>query len=212
MRDAKQRHLELTDKKVIGPIGSTKRRSVDIRLIVVTNEDLQQLVEQGRFRADLYHRISCFPIRIPPLRERMEDLPFLVDVLRRKAVEQGTGVGMPVPNKPFAPAAIRELMRYDYPGNVRELDTYTVCAMVGSCKERVLREDVLNARKRLNPSKRSLTKSRCEPVDVSQLIDAAAGRRTIEQAALSLQLSRWQYARQLERHGLKWSELRKHPK
>jgi len=98
-------------------VGSDRPRRVDVRLLAATNRDLDEEVRQGRFRADLYHRLSVYPLRVPPLRERGDDVALLAgyfcDTARRRL-----GLG-PVR---LAPEAVDALRRYPWPGNVRELD------------------------------------------------------------------------------------------
>jgi transcriptional regulator with GAF, ATPase, and Fis domain len=97
-------------------IGEIRPRRVDFRLVAATNRDLLHEVERGAFRSDLYYRISAFPIRIPALRERRDDIPILVEsFLAVAARRQGKRVG------PIADAALRALVGFDWPGNVREL-------------------------------------------------------------------------------------------
>ena len=98
-------------------IGDTKVRKVDVRVVAATNEDLRQLVEAGKFRADLYYRLNVFPIRIPPLRERKEDILLLVEhfLNRYSALHQRQIKGL-------TEAAIDALMFYAWPGNIRELE------------------------------------------------------------------------------------------
>ena len=97
-------------------IGSTKPVKVDVRLVAATNHDLAAAVSEGRFREDLYYRLSVFPIRIPPLRERTEDIPALANHLAlqcaRRMGKQITGIG---------PGVLEALTSYIWPGNVREL-------------------------------------------------------------------------------------------
>jgi len=87
-----------------------------VRVIVATHRNLQELVRKGTFREDLYHRIYVFPIILPPLRERPDDIPVLVDYCSRQVAEHNGWKP-----KPFAAEAIEELRRYSWPGNVREL-------------------------------------------------------------------------------------------
>jgi PAS domain S-box-containing protein len=97
-------------------VGSSRTRKVDIRFIAATNRDLWTEVQQGRFRKDLYYRLSVFPIKIPPLRQRKEDIPLLAFFfLERAAHRMGRTV------RPLSEMFVRNLVSYRWPGNVREL-------------------------------------------------------------------------------------------
>jgi DNA-binding NtrC family response regulator len=97
-------------------VGSTTPRRVDVRVIAATNRDLTQRIRQGLFRDDLFYRLAVFPIAVPPLRDRKEDLPLLSeDILRRSAADLKVG------RRALSPAAFERLRAYDFPGNVREL-------------------------------------------------------------------------------------------
>lgn len=98
-------------------IGDTRVRQVDVRVIAATNEDLPKLVETGKFRDDLFYRLNVFPVRIPPLRERREDILLLVEhfINRYCALHKRTVSG-------FTEAALEALMTYSWPGNIRELE------------------------------------------------------------------------------------------
>jgi two-component system, NtrC family, nitrogen regulation response regulator NtrX len=89
---------------------------VDVRVVVATHRNLEQLVESGEFRRDLYHRVVVFPLTLPPLRERSEDLAALVEHFARQVSAQNGW--KPVP---FSAAAIEALKEYSWPGNIREL-------------------------------------------------------------------------------------------
>jgi DNA-binding NtrC family response regulator len=90
---------------------------VDVRIIAATNTDLLAAVERGEFRGDLYYRLNVIPIRVPPLRERREDIPWLVThFVKKYCVEQN------LPNKRIAHNAMKYLMTFDWPGNVRQLE------------------------------------------------------------------------------------------
>jgi Nif-specific regulatory protein len=109
--------LRVLERGEFIPVGDTATRKVDTRIISATNKDLQQEVRAGRFREDLYYRVSAFPIRVPPLRERREDVPPLVaHFLKRLAGKWGK------PPMTATPDAIECLLRYPWPGNVRELE------------------------------------------------------------------------------------------
>jgi DNA-binding NtrC family response regulator len=98
-------------------LGSNRTRQIDVRVIAATNADLRRALEEGNFREDLYYRLNVFPITIPPLRERREDIPLLAErFLRRFASESGSRVTA------ISPEAMRKLVDYHWPGNVRELE------------------------------------------------------------------------------------------
>jgi len=108
--------LRVLEQKEVERIGSDRTIPVDVRVIVATHRNLEELVRQGQFRQDLYHRIFVFPILLPPLRERREDIRLLIDFFALAVAEQNDW-------KPreIAPEAYAELERYAWPGNVREL-------------------------------------------------------------------------------------------
>ena len=109
--------LRVLQDKRFEPIGSTKSHEVDVRIIAATNQDLELLVKNGRFREDLYYRLNVIPIRIPPLRERKSDIPLLVHhFLERIRTEEGRQVDG------ISDEAMRALIEYNWPGNVRELE------------------------------------------------------------------------------------------
>ncbi|MDO8742082.1 MAG: sigma-54 dependent transcriptional regulator, partial [bacterium] len=108
--------LRVLETRKIHRIGSTRERDVDFRVVAATNADLRTLAEQQRFRADLYHRLAEFTIHLAPLRERTEDLPFLVN---RFLAEAGKELSKQVGG--LSDSAWDLFRRYDWPGNVREL-------------------------------------------------------------------------------------------
>jgi two-component system, NtrC family, nitrogen regulation response regulator NtrX len=108
--------LRVLEEGEVERIGSDKPTRVDVRVVVATHRNLEQLVESSGFRRDLYHRVVVFPLTLPPLRERSEDLPSLVEHFARQVSAQNGW--KPVP---FNPAAIDALKGYAWPGNIREL-------------------------------------------------------------------------------------------
>ena len=108
--------LRVLEQKEIERIGGDRSIVVDVRVLVATHRNLEELVRKGEFRQDLYHRIFVFPIALPPLRERSEDIPVLVDFFARAVAEQNDWRP-----REITPDAYTELQRYPWPGNVREL-------------------------------------------------------------------------------------------
>jgi len=109
--------LRVIQEKAVRPIGARAEIGVDVRILSATHKNLARLVELGSFRQDLFYRINVIELRVPPLRERREDIPKLANrVLERLAKESGT------PPARVEPEALRALLSYDFPGNVRELE------------------------------------------------------------------------------------------
>jgi len=108
--------LRLLEEGEVERIGGDKPTKVDVRVVVATHRNLEQLVENGGFRRDLYHRVVVFPLTLPPLRDRCEDLPVLVEHFAEQVSAQNGW--KPVP---FSTAAIESLKEYAWPGNIREL-------------------------------------------------------------------------------------------
>ena len=109
--------LRVIQEKEFLPLGALESRTVDVRILAATNEDLRALIEQGRFREDLYYRLNVISVVLPPLRERMEDVPVLVEhFLQRFNAENGKDV------KRVTPEVLERFLSYPWPGNVRELE------------------------------------------------------------------------------------------
>lgn len=108
--------LRVLQERSFEPVGSAQTRTTDVRILAATNRDLREAVRNGAFRSDLYYRLNVFPIEVPPLRARHEDIPLLVEHTARELARQ---MGRPLPV--FTPAALRAMQDYAWPGNVREL-------------------------------------------------------------------------------------------
>jgi DNA-binding NtrC family response regulator len=108
--------LRVLEEGEVERIGSDKPTTVDVRVVVATHRNLEQLIESGGFRRDLYHRVVVFPVQLPPLRSRTEDLPALVDHFVRQVCGQNGWKSVS-----FNEAAIDALKQYAWPGNIREL-------------------------------------------------------------------------------------------
>jgi DNA-binding NtrC family response regulator len=113
--------LRVIQHREFVPLGSHQMEQADVRLVAATNRDLEQAMEEGRFREDLYYRLSVFPISLPPLRERTEDIPLLVTHLLSRLKYTGPGV---------TAQAMEVLTSYSWPGNVRELENILERAVI----------------------------------------------------------------------------------
>jgi two-component system response regulator GlrR len=129
--------LRVLQERQFYPVGSERPLEVDVRVIVATNKNLEELVRQAQFREDLFYRIHVIPIALPSLRERKEDIPSLVEVFLKKFGEQ-----MKKEVKGLTPAALQRLMLHDWPGNVRELEN-TIEYAVAMTVQDVITEDLI---------------------------------------------------------------------
>jgi len=132
--------LRVLQERIIQPLGSEEEIPIDVRMIVATNKDLREAVKKGTFREDLYYRIHVIPVEIPPLRERKEDIPPLVEHFLRKYGEQ---MGSKVTN--ITSTALHKLMLHDWPGNVRELENAIEFAIAMSEGDTIDEELILPA-------------------------------------------------------------------
>ncbi len=124
--------LRVIQEKEFERLGSTKVIKIDVQFIAASNKDLGELISKGEFREDLFYRLNVFPIKLPPLRERRDDIPLLLNHLLELHSKGGS-----VPAKRFSQEAIKILMRYDWPGNIRELENL-VQRLSALCKESVI--------------------------------------------------------------------------
>lgn len=115
--DLQVKLLRVLQENEIKPIGSNRPKKIDVRFIAATNRDLKKMVEEGKFREDLYYRINVIPIHIPPLRERKEDIIPLAQYFINKFCSR-----YGIPKKRLSEKAREKLLNYDYKGNVRELE------------------------------------------------------------------------------------------
>jgi two-component system response regulator PilR (NtrC family) len=129
--------LRALQEKVVRKVGGNEEESVDVRIIAATNQDLEHLLTTGDFREDLFYRINVLPIHLPPLRQRREDIPLLVDFFLQKYCKQ-----MELPPRQISVDAMQMLESYDWPGNVRELENLIERALALSHAETVTTRDL----------------------------------------------------------------------
>jgi two-component system, NtrC family, response regulator GlrR len=129
--------LKAIEDREFYPLGSQHTVKVDIRIISASNREIETEVENGNFRSDLFYRIHVFPIRMPPLRDRKEDIPLLVGhFLEKYAGRMNKNI------RRITPQALQKIMVYSWPGNVRELENVIECA-AGMARDDVISEDLL---------------------------------------------------------------------
>jgi two-component system, NtrC family, response regulator HydG len=184
-------------------VGENQPRKIQARVIAATNRDLKAEVEAGRFREDLYYRLSVFPIELPPLRQRPEDIPLMANhFLEERAAELG------VSTQGFTPDAMDALNRYDWPGNVRELKNEIQRALVLTPPEGFVDLETLSEKIRWRD------KNRASPLPGSlreniaglerEVIRACCGRHKGNKSRMAkeLQISRWTLQQKMQLYGI----------
>ena len=132
--------LRVLQNGEVEPVGAERTVTVDVRVVAATNRDLEEEIKAGRFREDLFYRLNVIPIRTPALRERLEDIPPLVEYFSRRFAEQNN-----YRLKEFTPDAIAHLKALPWKGNIRELKNLVERLLILSPGDKVTREDVLGA-------------------------------------------------------------------
>ncbi|MBL1214294.1 MAG: sigma 54-interacting transcriptional regulator [Ignavibacteriae bacterium] len=172
--------LRVLENKEIMRLGDTKIKKINVRILAATNKNLPQLVEEGKFREDLFYRLNVFPIKLPPLRERKDDIPLLADFLAKKL--SGTQIKI-------HPNAVKKLQSYFYPGNVRQLQNVIQRAIILCDNNRIETEHII-IEEQENIDRFNGTLKEFEKLLLKKRLDECGGNRT--QAAKSLGVSiRW---------------------
>ncbi|OHB49742.1 MAG: sigma-54-dependent Fis family transcriptional regulator [Planctomycetes bacterium GWF2_39_10] len=195
--------LRVIEDGIITRVGSNESIEVDVRLIAATNQDLEKLIKEGKFREDLYFRLNVVSIKLPPLRERKEDIPLLIDVFLREFLQTH--------NKTISyisPEARKILCNYPWPGNVRELKNCIESMVVVGTKNTLDIEDIpehILQRSDKTPASPSLlggiTMEEAERELIKNTLATVGGNR--EEAAKMLGIGERTLYRKLDRYGLK---------
>ncbi|GAB4235559.1 MAG: sigma-54-dependent Fis family transcriptional regulator [Deltaproteobacteria bacterium] len=195
--------LRVLQEKEVDRLGGTGSRRIDIRLIAATGRNLEELVAQGKFRADLYYRVNVIPIRIPPLRERPEDLEAIASsFLARLSGETGE------PPRRLSPDALELFRAYPWPGNVRELQNALERAVAMSPGEVLLPENFPShmlrsfpgARKESTPGSLASIKAEAERTAILSALSSSGGNRT--RAADLLRIHRVKLHEKIKKYGI----------
>ncbi|HQU71600.1 MAG TPA: sigma-54 dependent transcriptional regulator [Calditrichia bacterium] len=199
-----QRLLRVLQEGEVHPLGSESMLSVDVRVVSAANRDLQLAVREGKFRQDLFYRLNIFPIRIPPLRERREDIPLLSDFFREKyAVKQGKNV------PGFSHEALAYLLKADYPGNVRQLENLVERAVTLAGEGEFISPDLLQNNPTLESPEMANSQARPQLKDMVESMEKFYIRQALEElngnisrVAQELGLSRLGLHKKMQRYGI----------
>jgi DNA-binding NtrC family response regulator len=186
--------LRALDSGEVRPVGDVRTSTVDVRIVCATNQDLRRYVDEGRFRADLYYRLKVFLLRLPPLRERVEDIEPLV----RRFLHRGGHPSLRVSEE-----AMRLLETYEWPGNIRELANAVTHAATLCLGEEIrpehLPEEMLEAPSASEPPP-GLTLAEVERLHIERVLRACEGNRA--EAARVLGVGRNTLWRKLQKYML----------
>lgn len=197
--------LRVLENQVIERVGSNRSIKVNVRIITATNDDLEKLIEENKFREDLYYRLNVFIIEIPPLRERQPDIPYLANYYREMFnLELGKKVGG------IAPPAMEALKEYQWPGNVRELRNVILRAVLTANDQVELKHLPSNIIKpgltQVNITfKPGIPLSEVEKTMIIQTLKAVRGNKL--KAASILGISRRSLYNKLEEYGIPDNEM-----
>jgi DNA-binding NtrC family response regulator len=187
--------LRVLQEHEIVRVGGNQQIKVDFRCVAATNKDLEQLIEDGKFRPDLFYRLNVFHIELPSLRERIEDIPLLVEHFLRKF-----SLAMNKKITRVAPAAMYQLQQYTWPGNVRELENAVERAMVVA-REPELQEQDFTLKPKASNTTEGKTLDDIERAHVLRVLEECGGNQT--RAAEVLDIDRVTLHNKLKKYG--WS-------
>ena len=183
--------LRVVQDREVRPLGGSVARRFDVRLIAASNRDLARMIEAGTFRSDLYYRLRVFTIQLPPLRQRREDVPLLIEhFVGRFNHRHGTAFGLP------GAAALRPLLEHPWPGNVRELENVVESVLILAGATGASMAEVLGASQRPVGGFQLDERSR-----IVRMLDEHRWNR--QRAAAALGISRVTLWRRMERHGIR---------
>jgi len=189
--------LRVLQEKEFEPVGDSTTMRVNVRVVAITNADLTRAIDEGRFREDLYYRLNAFPIRLPPLRERREDIPFLV-----RHFLQGYSASLRKQIVDVDVDALSLIMDYAWPGNVRELENTVEYAIILE-KERLLGVRSLPDKLRREPEPDRSLKRRLEIAERQIILEALLATRGVKnRAATLLGIDRRNFSYFLNKHGI----------
>jgi DNA-binding NtrC family response regulator len=186
--------LRVLETKRFMRVGGNKEISSDFRVICATNRDLKGMVEKGTFREDLYYRLNVMNIHVPPLRERIEDIPLLVDYFIKKYC-----TSMNKPLITIEPAALKRIIGYQFPGNIRELENMIERAIVVGSGKKIVLKDLPFGKDTIDSSVESLDDF--EKAFILQILNKYSWN--ISRTAHALKVDRVTLYNKIKKYGLK---------
>ena len=195
--------LRVLQESEIRPIGSTEPKKIDVRIIAATNADLPTLVKEGRFREDLYYRLNAMPLRIAPLRDRVDDISMLVEHFIKKENKKQAGSKISMSSE-----AMQKLIGFKWPGNVRELEN-TIKRAVALCQQdRITDSDIMFIT--TEPAQCNYVKR----IEISDAGDWTLEESLCQRIEAALHATNWNYTRTAEKLGIGrttlWRKIRKY--
>ncbi len=198
--------LRVLENGIFRRVGGTTDIKVDVRVIAATNKDIKEAINSGTFRDDLYYRLNVIPVNIPPLRERKEDIPLLIEHFMRKFTAVGKG---------FSPDALRLLIDYPWKGNVRELENVIerTLLLTDADKEEITPEDLPEEISKFSEDMKNIPELTSEGIDLDRIIEnlekqyllnaLEQSRGVKTEAAKLLNLSFRSFRHRLYKYGIK---------
>lgn len=192
--------LRVIQERTFERVGGTETLNVDVRVITATNRNLEREVREGRFREDLYYRLNVIPITLPPLRQRREDIPYLIDFFLNKYRNKTSK------NVRFSRDAVDVLLKYDYPGNVRELENIVERCVTLSASDIIAKDDLPYFVLKKTDDSRQLSLSdvaaKAEEEYIIKVLKATKGNKT--RAAEILGISRKTLWEKIKAYGIEF--------
>ncbi len=202
--------LRVLQEGEVKPVGSNETRKVDVRVIAATNHDLEKDVREGNFREDLYYRLSVFPIVLPPLSQRREDILDLVDFFIKKYAQR-----IQKPIRGIAPETLQRLVQADFPGNIRELENEIERMVTLAEPGEMIDDRVLSPRFLRAPADPSFIPDGMNLKQAVEQLEKNMIRRALEEtggnilkSAAQLGVSRVGLHKMLKRHGIETKEFK----
>jgi DNA-binding NtrC family response regulator len=202
--DAQVKLLRVLQEGEVPKIGAASPTRVDVRVVAATHRNLAAMVEDGTFREDLYYRLTVVPLLIPPLRERREDIPELIQALFKRAIERHH-----LPDARLSQGVLQRLTAYSWPGNVRQLENILERILVLSAADIITEEELPEELQRATPNagpfwinlpEEGVSLEAIERELISRALERYAGNQT--HAARYLDVSRRTLVYRMEKHGL----------